>query len=190
MHGLVFVAIEHHLRVTRDEGTLRACFPLPGRYLAIADYPDDDLLEIARLAARRLSSASLRPVDDVLRRLGEAVPGVIQRLAPASLPRASSLAELAQQHERGEAPARSLFPPLAFQRRDDGLIAVVHKGDPRLCRFAEGLLVGFGALVGESLAFRHPTCRQRGEPECVFIARFIRQETTAISVARPGPKKG
>lgn len=184
MHGIVFVAIEHHLRSNREEQLVRACFPTPGGYLAISDYPDDDLYRIAQKAAGRRSTFSARPIDDILKQFGEAVPGAVQRIAPGSLPRAAGFTELLDLLQRGAVGHRSLIPPVEVKRRSDGLPSIVHLGDPRLCRFTEGLLVGMASLLNEPIAFRHPTCKARGDAQCEFVARFIRSETTAVATPR------
>lgn len=187
MHGVVFMAIEAHLRERREYGVLSACFPTPGAYLAISDYPDDELVRIAQRIAGRRSSLSARPLDDVLRNLGEAIPATVQRIAPLSIPKAIGFSDLLVQIERSPSHARGILPPLTMRRRDDGLASLVYAGDPRVCRFVEGLLVGLAALLGEPVAFRHPTCKARGDAECVFVARFLRQETSspALTPRRP-----
>ena len=188
MHGMIFIAIRQHLRSQREDLLLRECFPSPEQYIAIGEYPPDDLLAIARKIARRRSFASQRPVEDALRQLGEVVPAVAARLAPNLMPRAASFADLLLSLRSG-APTqgRTLLPNVQSSMRPDGLTTVTELGPPELCRFGEGLLVGHATLLGDSVAFRHPSCRARGDSECLFVVRFLRSDT--ITPARPQPKR-
>lgn len=189
MHGMIFIAIQQHLKNQREDLLLRECFPSPGQYIAMGEYPPDDLMAIARKIARRRSFASQRPVEEALRMLGEAVPQVAARMAPNLMPRAQSFTDLLGQLQHG-APVqgRTLLPNVQGRQRPDKLYTLVDQGPPELCRFGEGLLVGHAGLLGDSVAFRHPTCRGRGDEECLFVVRFLRNETT--TPARPHSKRG
>ena len=191
MHGMIFIAIQQHLRNLHEDQLLRECFPLPGQYIAMGDYPADDLVAIARKIARRRSFASQRPVEEALRMLGEAVPAVASRMAPNLMPRASTFLDLLGQLQNG-APVqgRTLLPNVQGRRRPDGLFTLLDLGPPELCRFGEGLLVGHATLLGDSVAFRHPTCRGREESECLFVVRFLRNETTTKDARPSGETSG
>lgn len=178
MHGMVFVALEQHLRDIKQEAVRAECFA-PGAYLAIGNYPDADVLAIAERFANRKGLLAPESVTEVLRSFGEAVPSLISRLAPNLMSRASSLAELLAQVDKAtRGDGRTILPPFLVAPRDDGLLALRYQGHPKLCRFAEGMLIGFAAHSGETVAFRHPSCCLRGDGECLFVARMLRSETT------------
>jgi hypothetical protein len=197
--GMIFVAIEQHLRDAGDGALAAQCFPVPGQYIALGEYPELDVLEIAgRISRAPADPASAafggdglrqRPVVDVLRALGEAVPRVVSRIAPALLPRADGFQALLAQLERGEQMlGRALLPDVEVRRRAAGLVAVVDRSPAGLCRFTEGMLLGHAALLADSVAFRHASCRSRGDADCTMVVRFLRAETT-VSVRPPARRR-
>ena len=171
MQGVLFVAIHQHLRELGDEELRRQCFPEPGAYLAFRDYPETDLLHIARCVADRLPGMA-QPLGEVLRSLGEEVPAALRRTNPSLLPRAANVQELLALLE-GEGSARVVLPQLRVLEGDEGRVSLLHLGDPSVCRFDEGLLLGLAALTGERLTTRHPSCRQRKDDRCVFLPRVV-----------------
>src|SRR5262249_48836329 len=142
---------------------------------------------IANRIASRRSFASAHPIPEILRQLGEAIPPILQRLAPSLVPKVGAFSELLSHMER--APHRKgILPRFSVDRKPDGLIGLTYLGDSRLCRFAEGLLVGMAVLIGEPIGLRHPTCVTRGDESCTFVARLLRSETRARAVAEaPDP---
>lgn len=195
--GMIYVAIEQHLRDLGETALASECFPVPGQYIALGEYPPDDILAIAGRISRAPADPSApfpgdglrqRALVDVLRALGEAVPRVVARIAPALLPRADGFQALLAQMERGEQMlGRALLPEVDVRRRGGGLVALVDRMPTGLCRFTEGMLLGHAALLSDSIAFRHASCRSRGDPECALVVRFLRAETT-VSV-RPPPRR-
>lgn len=178
MHGMIFIAIRQHLREQREDLLLRECFPSPTQYIVMGEYPPEDLLAIARKIARRRSFASQRPVEEVLRTLGEAVPGVAARLAPNLMPRANGFADLLAQLTAGSPmQGRTLLPLLTVRKRPDGFTELTDVGPPELCRFDEGLLVAHALLLGDAIALRHSSCRARGDADCSFVLRFVRPDS-------------
>src|SRR5262249_8444175 len=116
--------------------------------------------------------------------LGEAIPPILQRLAPNLLPKVASFSELLGHMER--APNRkAILPRFAIERKPDGLFGLTYLGEPRLCRFAEGLTVGLAAVIGEPVGLRHRTGVARGDETCTFVVRFLRSEA-ANRPSRPG----
>jgi hypothetical protein len=175
VHGVVFVALRHHLKEVGDETLLAECFPEPSSYLAIGEYPDEDLLQIAAKIAARMTGVS---AAEVMRGLGEGVPPALKRIAPTVLPKAASLDELLDQLERGGVGGARWVLPRFEVAREDRRISLTHRGATGLCRFDEGLLTGFASLAGENVGLRHPTCRQRRERECVFVLRQLPGDRT------------
>jgi hypothetical protein len=197
--GMIFVAVEQHLRDVGEDALAAECFPVPGQYIALGEYSELDVLEIAgRISRAPADPASntfgaeglrQRPLVDVLRALGEAVPRVVSRIAPALLPRADGFHALLAQLERGEQMlGRALLPEVEVRRRAGGLLAVIDRTPAGLCRFTEGMLLGHAALLADSVAFRHATCRARGDVDCTLVVRFLRAETT-VSVRPPARRR-
>ena len=188
MHGVVFVALRHHLKEAGDESLVSACFPQPSTYLAIGDYPDEDMVEIANRVAARMSGVSS---SEVLRGLGEGVPPALKRIAPTVLPKASGLDELLEQMAGGgSGGARWVLPRFEVAERDTRMITLTHRGTAALCRFDEGMITGFAALVGESVALRHPSCRNRRDRDCVFVLRPVPADKRSSSRRGSGSLRG
>lgn len=176
MHGIVFVAIHHYLREVGDGGMQTLCFPNPGAYIAVGEYPDDDLLTIAAKIAHRLPSTPA--VTEVLRSLGEGVPPAIRRLAPNLIPKGTTFEDLLKAIERRSTVQRAVLPDFEVVRPADGSVSLIHRGNASLCRFDEGLLIGLAGLLGETVATRHPQCRQRKDERCVFMPRVLGSGST------------
>lgn len=176
MQGFVLAALERHVRDLGDDALAAACFPRRAPYDEAGEYPD---LEVASVAARWAArQASPVPPAAALRSLGEAVPAVLLRAAPASLPRFANFADLVERMLSGELAGHPLLARLAAERRGADLVVLVHRGDPAICRFDEGIAVGLAALAGEGIAMRHPSCRARGDDDCLFVPRLLRSEAT------------
>jgi hypothetical protein len=111
-------------------------------------------------------------VTDVLRSLGEEVIASIAQSSPAILPAAGSLAELLDRLT-GEPDPRFVMPRMRVVREGDGRAELVHTGDPAMCRFDEGLLIGLSAFSGQRIATRHPSCRARRDEACIFVPRVL-----------------
>ena len=178
MHGVVLVALRHHLKDVGDAALFEHCFPGQETYLAIAEYPDDAVLGIASRIAARLPGVSC---SEVLRSLGEGVPSALKRIAPTVLPRARSLDDLVEQLDKGGfGGARRVVPRFRVADREERRVRLVHRGNPALCRFDEGLLTGFIELIGENVALRHPSCRQRRDAECEFLLRPLKNDARGM----------
>jgi hypothetical protein len=170
VYGVVLVALQEHLREVGGEDLVAYCIPDGATYLQLATYPDEDLLGIARRVADRLIGVS--PVlYEVLRSLGEGVPSALRRIAPNLVPKATSFAELVALLEAGGGTARWALPSFTVERGSAGEISLVHGGGPEVCRFDEGLVIGWSAQLGDTVALRHPSCRARGDARCVFVPR-------------------
>lgn len=152
------------------------CFPNPGAYIAVGEYPDDDLLTIAAKIANRLPSTPA--VTEVLKSLGEGVPPAIRRIAPNLIPKGTTFEELLKAIERRSMVQRAVLPDFEVVRPADGSISLIHRGNASLCRFDEGLLIGLAGLMGETVATRHPQCRQRTDERCVFMPRVLGSGST------------
>lgn len=176
MHGIVFVAIHHYLREVGDGGMQTLCFPNPSAYIAVGEYPDDDLLAIAAMIANRLPSTPA--VTEVLKSLGEGVPPAIRRIAPNLIPKGTTFEELLKAIERRSIVQRAVLPDFEVVRPADGSITLIHRGNASLCRFDEGLLIGLAGVLGETVATRHPQCRQRTDERCVFMPRVLGSGST------------
>jgi len=175
VRGVIFVAVHQHLRDIGDEELRKTCFPEPSSYLAFRDYPESDLLHIAQLIAQRLPSIA-PPLGDVLRSLGEEVPPVLKRTAPALLPKATGLQAVLEMLDGRETNARIVLPRLQALTDADSRVSLLHLGGAALCRFDEGLLIGLAATFGERLVMRQPECRQRKDERCLFIPRIAAGE--------------
>jgi hypothetical protein len=176
VHGIVFVAIHHYLREVGDGGMQTLCFPNPGAYIAVGEYPDDDLLTIAAKIARRLPSTPA--VSEVLKSLGEGVPPAIRRIAPNLIPKGTTFEDLLKAIERRSTVQRAVLPDFEVVRSVDGSLSLIHRGNASLCRFDEGLLIGLAGVLGETVATRHPQCRQRTDERCVFMPRVLGSGST------------
>jgi hypothetical protein len=169
VQGVIFVAIHQRLRELGDDELRRECFP--EAVLAFREYPDAELIRIARVIAERVP-AMAPSLPDVLRSLGEEVATTLAQSNPAILPAAKSLGDLLNEL-RDQPDPRLVLPKMSVEREADGRVELVHTGDPGLCRFDEGLLIGIAAAWGERIATRHPSCRARRDERCVFVPRVL-----------------
>jgi hypothetical protein len=170
VHGVIFVALHQHLRELGDEDLRRQCFPEPGAYLAFREYPDADVLRIARCIADHVPSLA-QPIGEVLRSIGEEIPAAVKRTTPALLPRVTTLQGLLELLDEEEPDGRVVLPRFRVIRGDEERVTLEHLGDSGVCRFDEGLLIGLAAINGERVAMRHPSCRQRRDEKCLFVPR-------------------
>jgi hypothetical protein len=170
VQGVIFVAIHQRLRELGDDELRKECFPEP--VLAFRDYPDAELVRIARIVAERVP-AMAPSLPDVLRSLGEEVVGALAQTNPAILPAAASLADLLALLRDDATDPRFVLPRMKVEREADGRVELVHTGDASVCRFDEGLLIGLATAAGERIATRHPSCRARRDERCVFIPRVL-----------------
>jgi len=161
--------MHQRLRELGDDELRRECFPEP--LLAFRDYPDSELLRIAKIVAERVPTMA-PTLTDVLRSLGEEVVATLAQSNPAILPTAASLGDLLAQLGGG-GDARCVLPRMRLVSEADGRVELIYWGDPAVCRFDEGLLVGLAAAAGQRIATRHPTCRSRRDAECVFVPRVL-----------------
>lgn len=147
---------------------------LDGSYTGVGQYPDDHLGALLDATAHRLGMA--RP--ELERWFGvEAFP----RLAAAH---PSFVADcdgtrrfLLQLDDVVHAEVQKLMPDaylpgFACERVDDGSIVLVYTSRRRLCRFAEGLIVGVARHFGDDVSVRQSTCTHEGAPECRFAVAF------------------
>jgi hypothetical protein len=176
MQGFVLAALERHVRDLGGDALAAACFPRRAPYAEGDAYPDADVALVAAAWAAR--QAPVVPVAVAMRSLGEAVPAVLRRTAPASLPGFATFAELLDRLLAGELADHPLLARLVAERRGADLVVLVHRGEPAICRFDEGVAVGLAALAGEGIAMRHPSCRARGDDDCLFVPRLLRSEAT------------
>ncbi|HVY49495.1 MAG TPA: DUF2378 family protein [Minicystis sp.] len=173
MQGVVLVAIHQRLRELGDEDLRRACFP--EAVLAFREYPDADLVRIARVVAERMPA--LAPsIAEVLRSLGEEAVATLSTTNPAIVPSVASLGDLIDVIAAGEGESRFVLPRFRVVRTEDGRAELVHTADASVCRFDEGLLIGLAARAGQRVATRHPTCRGRRDEACVFVPRVVSSE--------------
>jgi hypothetical protein len=182
VQGVIFIAIHQRLRELGDEELRRQCFPEASAYLAFRDYPDADLVRIARAVADRVPAMS-QSLADVLRSLGEEVIATLRQSNPGILPAVGSLSDLVALLG-GEADARFVLPRMRFSREAEGRVELIHVGDPSVCRFDEGLLIGLAASGGQRVATRHPSCRARRDAECVFVPRIVTGEGSGRPMSR------
>jgi hypothetical protein len=171
VRGVIFVAVHQHLRELGDEELRRQCFPEASAYLAFRDYPDADLLRIAQQIALRIPNVA-PTIAEVLRSLGEAIPAVLRATAPNLLPKAAGLQGLLEMLDGRDTNPRVVLPRLQASVDEDGRVSLLHTGEPSFCRFDEGLVVGLAALQGDRVVMRHPECRLRKDPRCLFVPRI------------------
>jgi hypothetical protein len=182
VQGVIFVAIHQRLRELGDEELRRQCFPEGSSYLAFRDYPETDLVRIARAVADRVPTLA-QSLPDVLRSLGEEVVATLKQSTPGILPVVGSLNDLVGMLG-GEADPRLVLPRMRLSKEADGRVELLHLGDPTVCRFDEGLLIGLAAAFGHRVATRHPSCRGRRDPECIFVPRVVTGEGSGRPMSR------
>lgn len=172
MKGVLFNVVEE--AVSREWGepmwdALLLDCELDGAYTALGNYPDGELVALARAASVRLDQS----VDDVLRILGRlAFRPLLARYKSAEQPPASMRAFLPTVNELIHPEVLKLYPGASVPRfivRDTGThLELDYVSVRSMCMLAEGLVLGLAEYYREDVTVDQPRCKQRGDDRCTI----------------------
>lgn len=172
MKGVLLNAVEEAVSAEWGEQMwdelLTAC-GLDGAYTALGNYPDAELVALARAAAERLDCS----VDDVQRTLGRLTFKPLMTRYRRFPEAPTSLREFLPQVNAVIHPeVLKLYPGASVPRfvvRDNGdELELDYLSVRDMCVLAEGLVLGVADFYGESVVVDQPSCRQRGDSRCTI----------------------
>jgi len=177
MHGIVFGELKQYVTARLGESAwdelLAAASIGPKLYLAIQEYPDQELGAILQAASVRTGLAT----DAVLQDFGDFIGPHLMNMYRAYIrPQWKTLDVIEHTEERIHRMVRlqhrGARPPyLSTTRRADDEIVIHYASARRLCAFAKGIALGIGRHYGETLTITDLTCTQRGADTCEILVR-------------------
>ena len=176
MKGVVFNLLEDV--VTRAYGAdvwddLLDAAEVDGAYTSLGSYPDDD---IEKLVAAASTALGLERAD-VLRWFGRQAMGRLAELYPVFFePHKTARPFVLSVNSIIHPEVRKLYagagcPHFQFSELGDALV-MVYRSPRRLCALAEGFVQGASDHYGEAVAFKHQSCIEHGDEQCVFHIRW------------------
>jgi hypothetical protein len=175
MHGIVFGELKQYVTARLGDGAwneLLADAEIgPKLYLAIQEYPDEELGAILQAACRRTGLTA----DAVLQDFGDFIgPHLMQMYRMYILPEWKTLDVIEHTEERIHKMVRiqhrGARPPyLSTTRRNENEIVIHYSSARRLCAFAKGIAMGIARHYGENIAIRDLTCMNKGGQTCEIL---------------------
>jgi hypothetical protein len=141
-----------------------------GSYTSLGNYPD---AEMATLVVLLAESAGLS-VDDTLRTVGIHGWRHLEQRQPELVAGVDDLGTLLHSlNHVVHTEVRKLYPDSLVPQFDiadegPGRWLVTYESERRMCRLAEGLLIGFSDSRGISTAITHVSCINYGDAACVL----------------------
>jgi hypothetical protein len=177
MHGIVFGELKQYvgarLGASAWDELLADAAIGPKLYLAIQEYPDEELGAILQAASRRTGLSA----DALLQDFGDFVgPHLVRMYRMYIQPEWRTLDVVEHTEERIHKMVRlqhkGARPPyLSTTRRNDDEIVIHYSSARRLCAFAKGIAMGIARHYGETVEIRDLTCMQKGAPTCEILLR-------------------
>lgn len=141
-----------------------------GSYTSLGNYPDEEMYTLVGL----LSESAGLSVDDTLRTVGIHGWRHLEQRQPELVAGVGDMGTLLHSlNHVVHTEVRKLYPdsfvPL-FGITDQGpdRWLVTYESERRMCRLAEGLLLGFSESRGISTAITHVSCINHGDSSCVL----------------------
>jgi hypothetical protein len=175
VHGIVFGELKQYVTARLGESAwselLADAAIGPKLYLAIQEYPDEELGAILQAACRRTGLSAATVLQDFGDFIG---PHLMQMYRMYILPEWKTLDVIEHTEERVHKMVRlqhrGARPPyLSTTRRGDDAIVIHYSSARRLCAFAKGIAIGIARHYGETLEIRDLTCMQKGAQTCEIL---------------------
>jgi len=186
VHGLIFFYLQKFADVaasgsTSWKGVQSSTSTTTSKYLASGVYPDSDAVAILTAIAETAG----RPLPVILDEFGRFLAPHLLRVARTVVDPGWRTLDLIENTEMlmhamirstnpGAAP-----PVLEAVRHAPDELHLVYSSERRLCPLAVGLMHGFAAHYGETIAIDETACMLRGDPFCSMVVRQLAAETTA-----------
>ena len=179
MHGIVFGELKQYVadRLGPEgwDALLADAGIGPKLFLAIQEYPDQELAAILGAASRR----SGLPVDALLEDFGDFIgPHLVRMYRVYIQPEWKTLDVIEHTEERihrlVRVQHRGARPPyLSTTRRSDEEIVVHYSSERRYCALARGIARGIARHYGETLEIKDLTCMHQGAATCEILLRAV-----------------
>lgn len=171
MKGIIFnlledVVVDAYGERAWDEALDRA--GLDGVYTSLGNYDDAEILALVSVVATEQSVSG----DDFLRWFGrQTMPRIAGRWPGFFAPHDSALPFLRTLNSVIHPEVRKLYsgahcPHFEFTSPADGSLVIGYRSPRKLCRLAEGFILGAGDHYGEALVVRHLSCMHEGADHC------------------------
>lgn len=177
MHGIVFGELKQYVTARLGEhawGELMAQTAAgPKLYLAVQEYPDEELGAILAAASKRTAL----PVPALLMDFGTFIGGHLVKMYRAYIrPEWKTIDVIEHTEERIHKMVRlqhdGARPPyLTTTRRSEDEIVVHYASARRLCSLAKGIATGIAAHYGETLQMTDLTCMLKGAATCEILMK-------------------
>jgi hypothetical protein len=175
MHGIVFGELKQYVAARLGDtawGELLTDAAIgPKLYLAIQEYPDEELGAILQAASRRTGLSAA----DLLQDFGDFIgPHLVHMYRMYILPEWKTLDVIEHTEERIHKMVRlqhrGARPPyLSTTRRGDDEIVIHYSSARRLCALAKGIAKGIARHYGETVEIRDLTCMHKGAETCEIL---------------------
>jgi predicted hydrocarbon binding protein len=175
MHGIVFGELKQYVTARLGDAAwnelLTDAAIGPKLYLAIQEYPDEELGAILQATCRRTALSA----DAVLQDFGDYIgPHLAHMYRMYILPEWKTLDVIEHTEERIHKMVRlqhrGARPPyLSTTRRSEDEIIIHYASARRLCTFAKGIAMGIARHYGETIEIRDLTCMHKGAKTCEIL---------------------
>jgi hypothetical protein len=175
--GIIFNLVEEVVSAAHGNDawdTMLDAAGLDGAYTSLGSYPDDDLMRLVAAASAALGASA----DDVIRQIGQgALPLLAERYNGFFDGHSSTRSFLLTLNDIIHPEVLKLYPGavppnFSFESNDDGSLTMGYKSERRLCRLAEGFILGAASHYGEEVELDQPQCMHRGDDQCVIRCQF------------------
>ncbi|MEA2463964.1 MAG: hypothetical protein QOJ98_1711 [Acidobacteriota bacterium] len=175
MHGIVFGELKQYVTArlgdTAWNELLADAAIGPKLYLAIQEYPDEELGAILQAACRRTALSAAEVLQDFGDFIG---PHLVHMYRMYIQPEWKTLDVIEHTEERihkmVRVQHRGARPPyLSTTRRSEDEIVIHYSSERRLCAFAKGIALGIARHYGEKIAIRDLTCMHKGGRTCEIL---------------------
>ncbi|HYH06488.1 MAG TPA: heme NO-binding domain-containing protein [Thermoanaerobaculia bacterium] len=175
MHGIVFGELKQYVAERLGPSAWNELLADAGigpkLYLAIQEYPDEELGAILQAACRRTGLSAAAVLQDFGDFIG---PHLVRMYRMYILPEWKTLDVIEHTEERihkmVRVQHRGARPPyLSTTRRNADEIVVHYSSERRLCALAKGIALGIARHYGETLDVRDLTCMHKGAATCEIL---------------------
>lgn len=180
MHGIVFGELKQYVTARFGPSAwselLEEARIGPKLYLAIQEYPDEELGAILQAASIRTGLHTAEILQDFGDFIG---PHLVRMYRMYIQPEWRTLDVIEHTEERIHRMVRlqhrGARPPyLSTTRRNEHEIIIHYASERRLCSLAKGIAMGIARHYGEPVEIRDLTCMHTGAATCEILVRRVR----------------
>ncbi|HEX2914639.1 MAG TPA: heme NO-binding domain-containing protein [Chloroflexia bacterium] len=178
MHGIIFAELKNFIDQKWDKGLWQQVLNDAGLgarlYLAIADYPDEEIYAIVNAGCRR---TGMEPTA-FLEAFGEnIVPPLLRTYAGLIKPEWKTLDFLEyteNNFHRFVTKKHGAHPPkLVATRPGKDEVVINYSSHRRMCAFASGIAKAVARHYQETVTVSHLSCMHRGDAVCLISVKLV-----------------